>query len=170
MIDWRSNRLVDILAKQGASINAPPEHTVKLLKSAVALVKARAAKLGEATFHSNNCMLPVVDENGDTKLKPHRDSVPRPKVISDGKRNAKPCGVKPCKPRPIDDSAKAWTPEQPPSKRARVLQQNRRRKNDAEAQVHAALDRIALQSVATTTSDGESAFDRIRKRVKVSSL
>jgi len=64
MIDWRANRLVDLLAKLGANTNAPSADTQKLLKSASVLAKHMAAQLGEGTFVANNCRIQVESSDG----------------------------------------------------------------------------------------------------------
>ena len=55
MIDWRANRLVDLLAKRGAKKHAPAEAVQKMLSSTAVLSQHWAAQLGGATFAANNC-------------------------------------------------------------------------------------------------------------------
>ena len=54
MIDWRANRLVDVLAKFGASKFCPSEDVQTILKSATVLAKHMAAQLGEVTHVANH--------------------------------------------------------------------------------------------------------------------
>ncbi len=64
MVDWRANRLVDALAKNGAATIAHPEDTIKLIKSAEALVKHRLAQLAQATHRVNNHVVTTIDDDG----------------------------------------------------------------------------------------------------------
>jgi len=82
MIDWRANRLVDLLAKLGANANAPSADTQRLLKSASVLAKHMAAQLGEATYAANNCKVQVEASDGTFSEKICRDSMPKPQRVN----------------------------------------------------------------------------------------
>ena len=79
MIDWRANRLVDYLARQGAAERQLPDGAVKLLDSANAAVKASAKLLGKVTHAANNHQVTVVDDEGNSTVQTVRDAMPAPK-------------------------------------------------------------------------------------------
>ena len=72
--DWRSNRLVDGLAKLAASEGAAPRASVQLVSSAEALVRHRAAQLAVATYNANNHKSPIVKDDGTVVTRTLRDS------------------------------------------------------------------------------------------------
>jgi len=90
MIDWRANRLVDILAKNGAKKHAPREDVLALVKSMTCMTRHAAAQLGETTHIANNFPQEVTTAGGKTMIKLTRDSMPKPKRVH----------VPPPKPRP----------------------------------------------------------------------
>ena len=121
MIDWRANRLVDLLAKLGANANAPSADIQKLLKSASVLAKHMAAQLGEATFVANNCKVQVEASDGTFSDKICRDSMPKPKRVNiNPPPRPSPPPAKPLKPKPVAANVKAWMPDEAPNKRRRV--------------------------------------------------
>ena len=171
MIDWRANRLVDLLAKIGASANAPSNDTQKLLKSTAILVKHMAAQLGEATHHANNCTLMVAQEDGTVVEKVCRDSTPKPKRVNvNPSPLPTPLPAKPRKPKPVGGKVKAWSPEQAPDKRRRVTVQNRKRATERQIVDAAAMEWRAPAPMHDElhTSWKETAVGRISKRLKVS--
>ena len=72
--DWRANRLVDGLAKLAADDGATPVSHAKLVCSAEALVRHRAAQLAVATYNANNHKIEVVKEDGTVGSRTIRDS------------------------------------------------------------------------------------------------
>jgi hypothetical protein len=169
MVDWRANRLVDILAKLGANANAPSDDTQRFLKSATALVKHMAAQLGETTFYANNCLLDGVDENGAAVQKLSRDSMPKPKRVNiNPPPLPTPPPAKPAKPSAVRKNIRPWTPDEAPTKRMRVTIQNRKRAAEADAVTAAALDWRAPTPASSTllSSWRETAVERIGKKLK----
>ena len=79
--DWRSNRLVDGLAKLAANDGAAPQASVQLVQSAEALVRHKAAQLAVATFNANNHKWKTTRADGSLVTRTIRDSVdiPHPK-------------------------------------------------------------------------------------------
>ena len=146
MVDWRANRLVDLLAKLGAKANAPSDDTQRFLKSAAALVKHMAAQLGETTFFANNCLVEGVDEHGATVQKLCRDSMPKPKRVN---INPPPLPIpppaKPSKPKAVSKNIRPWMPDEAPTKRMRVTVQNRKRATEADAITAAAIEWLCRQ-------------------------
>ena len=63
-VDWRANRLVDILAKQAASTRAAPKSVAVLLKSAQRAVRYTAALLGNVTREANHHGIDEVQDGG----------------------------------------------------------------------------------------------------------
>ena len=72
-INWRANRLVDVLAKRGASSERANASLIKWLDSARALVQHKAVTLGQATFLANNCKVDGVLKR-DAVAKPPRNA------------------------------------------------------------------------------------------------
>ena len=83
MVDWRANRLVDILAKKGTAAHVPNDDVVALLKSATVLTRHLAAQLGETTFIANNFKSEVQLEDGSWMTKVLRDSMAKPRCGPD---------------------------------------------------------------------------------------
>ena len=65
IIDWRANRLVDALAKNGAATVAHDSATTDLIVSAEVLVKHRLAQLAQATHRANNHVVIVLSAEGE---------------------------------------------------------------------------------------------------------
>ena len=172
MVDWRANRLVDILAKMGSKQFAPTCDVQKLLSSVTALAKHWAAQLGQATHIANNFKQETEGTDGKMHMKVCRDSVSKPRCTNITPPIASPPPKKPQKPKAIRDNIKPWSPDAAPSKRARVMEQTRKRSAN-----NAALELAALQwrappaacsaaSAATSTNEGTSVFLRILERLR----
>jgi len=173
MVDWRANRLVDILAKRGAAEHGAPATAQKMLKSMACLTRHLAAQLGETTFMANNFRQEVVSPNGEVGYKMLRDSTPKPKFVANMSAEPRPA-TKPPKPKPIHPRVSAWVPCEPPSKRARVAVQKRRREAEAEAIHQAAIQwRAPPPTTSTDAPKGVCTagvvFQRILKRVRAAS-
>jgi hypothetical protein len=108
-----------------------------------------AAQLGETTFVVNNFKQEVVNPNGEVGYKMLRDSTPKPKFVANLSSEPRP-PTKPPKPKPIHPRVVAWVPCEPPSKRARVAVQKRRREAEAEAIHQAAIEWRAPQPPTST--------------------
>ena len=78
-IDWRSNRLVDALAKVAAKEMQASKDTLSLLASAEAAAGHAAALLGVVTHAANNHVRFELNDDGSTSRKVMRDSVDRPR-------------------------------------------------------------------------------------------
>ena len=77
-LDWRANRLVDVLAKHAAEVNAVPKSTSNFLGDAESLVKYRAAMLGCVTFAANNHEVVTQAADGSTRTTLQRDATQPP--------------------------------------------------------------------------------------------
>ena len=78
-IEWRSNRLVDHMAKLAAADGQTPEHVTKLVLAAEVLVRHCAAQLGVATWAANNHWISVVAPDGTVTKARRRDAQEAPK-------------------------------------------------------------------------------------------
>ena len=117
IIDWRANRLVDALAKNGAATAAHDSATTDLIVSAEALVKHRLAQLAQATHRANNHVVTVLSAEGEWTTQTLRDSVSRPPRVKRkplGRTAAKCAKAK----RRNINTIKPWTA--PRAKTARV--------------------------------------------------
>ena len=73
-VDWRSNRLVDVLAKQAAATREAPRGVSLLLKSAQAAVRHASALLGRVTVAANHHEASTTQEDGTVKIVVKRDA------------------------------------------------------------------------------------------------
>ena len=73
-LDWRSNRLVDGLAKLAAADGAARPGAAALLDSAEALVRHSAAKLGVATHNANHYSEQYETDGGTIRTRTRRDA------------------------------------------------------------------------------------------------
>ena len=78
-VDWRANRLVDALAKQGAESVRVAAETRNLVASAQAASLHAACLLGQVTFAANNHKAQQLDEKGNMVTVTLRDSDPKPR-------------------------------------------------------------------------------------------
>ena len=82
MVDWRANRLVDLLAKKGVAKISPSAATQQILKSITCLTRHLAAQLGQTTHMANHCIQDVTLPDGTVVQRPRRDSMDRHKCIN----------------------------------------------------------------------------------------
>ena len=80
-VDWRANRLVDIIAKSAAAESQAPTEVLRFLESARVLLLAKATTLAQATFLANNAQVVTTDEHGTSKTVTKRDTTDKPAVI-----------------------------------------------------------------------------------------
>ena len=79
-VQWRANRLVDVVAKRAAMTGKADPRILQLLDSARALVAYKASVLGNATCLANACPITAVDDNGALKVTLKRDAIDRPRT------------------------------------------------------------------------------------------
>ena len=77
-IDWRANRLVDVLARRAANRQRVPQATRDLLSLARETVEYYAARTGAATKAANTFTQTAFRDDGTTYLAKHRDAEPPP--------------------------------------------------------------------------------------------
>ena len=113
-LDWRANRLADILAKTGAERYKASDATEQFLTQATDLVRQRACHLAEATYTANNFQQNFTREDGTIGQHTIRDSVSKPKVNKwiKSARLANPASSKPksTKAKRTIDMIAAWRP------------------------------------------------------------
>ena len=63
-LDWRANRLVDVLAKSAAGFDRVSRATLSGVSSAASACEYSLAKLGVVTKACNNHLVPVVHSDG----------------------------------------------------------------------------------------------------------
>jgi len=85
LVDWRANRLVDLLAKAAAGRHRVPKSTMKLLADAAATVSYAAALLGVVTHAANNYAETSWRADGSAVVVRHRDAMPLP--FNDSRRH-----------------------------------------------------------------------------------
>ena len=117
VIDWRANRLVDVLAKTAASHLRAPSSVSALLHSADTAAAHAACLLGVVTHSANNYKTTQLAEGGSTVSVTLRDSSDRPKGgiggTASGSRATAPRQL-PAPKRPDASSTVApWTPPTP---------------------------------------------------------
>jgi hypothetical protein len=78
-VDWRANRLVDALAKQGAESVRASRETRNLVESGKAASLHAACNLGRVTFAANNHKVEKLDDKGQTVLVVTRDAEQAPR-------------------------------------------------------------------------------------------
>ena len=130
-----------------------------MVDSASTLLRHRAAQLGMITHLANNYPDLQVNEKGQQVTRYLRDSVERPKrpwnansvsplppptpTPPKAASNAKPASI---------EQVKAWVPDTAPSKRARIMQQNKRREQEMQGTIMMALSRQAT-AIASSPSN-----------------
>ena len=78
-IDWRANRLVDVLAKRAAAFHQLTANAANTFAHAASLSQWALAQLARVTHCANTHETVVVDEQGLSHTKVTRDSMDRPK-------------------------------------------------------------------------------------------
>jgi len=79
-VDWRANRLVDLLAKAAAEHLSSSRGVLNMLTSAEAAAAHAACCLGIVTHAANNHKVEALGEGGKVITKLLRDSVDKPKM------------------------------------------------------------------------------------------
>ena len=76
-VDWRANRLVDLLAKKAAAETRVSAHALRLVADAADAVRYWMAKLGAVTHAANHFKLVTCLPDGTTTTTVKRDSAPQ---------------------------------------------------------------------------------------------
>ena len=93
-VDWRSNRLVDVLAKQAAATREAPRAVYLLLESAQAAVRHASALLGRVTVAANHHEVSTTQGDGTEKVVVQRDAQ-QPDGATRARRSQKRAAPKP---------------------------------------------------------------------------
>jgi len=172
--DWRANRLVDALAKLGATAHRTSDDIEKLLVSTAKLATHFAAQLGQVTFIANNFEQSYVDDQGENKTRTIRGSTSKPRAPHLPAKPAANPIARPPKPKPtpptnITVGVAPWSEPPPPSKRARLSAAARARTTAATAATLTAIKRLASTAAPTDSQDDapnkkQRLLDRIRAK------
>jgi hypothetical protein len=123
MVDWRANRLVDLLAKQAAEARALPKNAVALLDSATVAVREAAKLLGRVTHAANNHSVTEIVNGKEVKtvkrdaMMPPKDKAKR-KAESEAVEVAEPPAKKSRK-KTAKPEVKPWSEQSVPKPRVR---------------------------------------------------
>ena len=74
-IEWRANRLVDVLAKSAASGARAEPRVLRMTEGAAEMVRFAGARLGLVTHAANHCPGTVTSSDGTTKRCMRRDAM-----------------------------------------------------------------------------------------------
>jgi hypothetical protein len=77
-IDWRANRLADILAKLAAQQISAPDGLINVLDLAFQAARHSGCKLGRVTHMANNHTVSETDDSGKTRTTTYRDAMSAP--------------------------------------------------------------------------------------------
>ena len=132
-VDWRANRLVDVLAKAAAEQHAAPTSTTNFLRDAEALVRFKAGMLGCVTHAANNCHVTAVGSDGITRTTVKRDATqPLVRARKTPSSARKKKLVRPSGPWQDLHTSTAASPHPQPTRRPKfTLKQNMRRSASA---------------------------------------
>ena len=161
-VDWRANRLADILAKQASGRFALPKDVELLLTSAAAAVRFAATSLGRVTHAANNHIVTFLDDKGEECHRRVRDATPAPRTYSKRAESRPPPAPKP----PKAATAQPWTEGPAPSaNRARL----RAEREASGERLQRRLDEIGGSCVVSgrlgsATSRMQAILDRVRGR------
>ena len=159
-VDWRSNRLVDLLAKQAAATREAPRAVSSLLKSAEAAVRHASALLGRVTVAANHHEVSTKQEDGTEKIVVKRDAQ-QPDDATRARRSRKRAAPKPAAaPKAVavpiarvaatDDFAALLEPPRPITTTAKATRGlRRRRRQDDRASTDLRVLEIGAAAVVT---------------------
>ena len=169
-LDWRANRLADILAKIGAERYKSNDATETFLTQATDLVRQRACHLAEATYTANNFQQEFTKDDGTIGHHTIRDSVSKPKVNKWIKkaRLAKSANPKttPTKAKRTIDMIAAWKPPPPPTKQARLAAATREANLKRARITNDILDDKAKHLTPTEPDSAQLRRQQLRQRLE----
>ena len=170
-IQWRANRLADVLAKAAAARDRLPEKIFKWIKDAQQLHQHQAAVLGLATHAATHFERRVVDPHGQTVTHLIRDSAGqrprRPRTWRRYQPQQASQAIAPSAMAPRDMAERPPAPLGPRAKRRRLTQvylQQRQISSARQVATHLAATSLA-PSAGPPASDRLAALrERIRAR------
>jgi hypothetical protein len=86
-VDWRANRLADVVARSAAIRGAPRQAVIRCVRDATDALRLEAAALGAVTRAANNHSVNVVTADGTTVTTTRRDSF-TPQAASNRQRRS----------------------------------------------------------------------------------
>ena len=171
-IDWRANRLVDVLMKRAAAFHQLTADAANTLAHAASLSQWALAQLARVTHSANNHETVSVDEHGVSSTKVTRDSMERPKFAKSTVTRKRAATMLERKPRDIS-MVRPWQPPPTLDERARTAKVRRcaamQRTKAASQQVASTMQRIGSNLKQTSTFE-ESDAKRARLLEKVRGL
>ena len=164
-VDWRANRLVDLLAKSAAS---PHRHEVKnrfKIEEAAAGIRFALCRLGSVTHAANNYKVLITHPDGEVSNTIKRDSAPENRRFSDSKNGEKRSNTVIETLRPTSSTSITevglLAQEKPPSKRQRL--NDRETANDIKFWEHWVAGRGTLR--AAEHGNAKARLLALRQRV-----
>jgi hypothetical protein len=181
-VDWRANRLVDVLAKQAAATREAPRAVSLLLKSAQAAVRHASALLGRVTVAANHHEVSTTQEDGTEKIVVKRDAQ-QPDAATRARRSRKRAAPKPADaPKAAaaptaaaaapagatDDVAALFKPPRPITATAKAARWLRRRRHqDDRAATDRRVQEIGAAAVVTPgLPTGAEKIAEVKRRVR----
>jgi endonuclease/exonuclease/phosphatase family metal-dependent hydrolase len=181
-VDWRANRLVDVLAKQAAATREAPRAVSLLLKSAQAAVRHASALLGRVTVAANHHEVSTTQEDGTEKIVVKRDAQ-QPDAATRARRSRKRAAPKPAAaPKAAaaptaaaaapagatDDVAALFKPPRPITATAKAARWLRRRRHqDDRAATDRRVQEIGAAAVVTPgLPTGAEKIAEVKRRVR----
>ena len=166
-VDWRANRLVDLLAKQAAATNAVSDEGIAFLCSAWHAATHANMLLGRVTYAANHCPVVSHDADGTPHTSYCRDATQAPRTY---KRKADTQLVRPAaKPKPsppVPRVVAAWTPPpNMPTKRGASALHAQRVAAYAEACTTSRVNTIG-EAAAPATTDATERMVELVKRLR----
>ena len=158
IVDWRANRLVDMLAKLAAEAAQASKHTILLLKSAEAAAAHAACLLGVVTHAANNYVEVTVQADGEVTKRTLRDSTDRPRKKRAVSAPPAPC-EKPAKSKVAATPAPPVAPWKPPSGNTLV-------KREEAATLARRVDEIGSSLTRSASLSGKARLDLLAARVR----
>ena len=158
MIDWRANRLVDMLAKIAAGHLQASEHTTQLLTSIDAAVSYSACLLGVVTHAANNLHTTVTLDGGKEVNKVLRDSADKPRLKRSVSAPPAQAGKGACANKTV--VVRTVAPWKPPSAAASA-------RREAALQTQRRVEEIGSSCTRTASEAGSLRLARLAERVKV---
>jgi len=169
VVDWRSNRLVDCLARSAAARHRLPELQRRLLATAKEALEYSAALIGATAHASSNFPVTTFTDDGSAVTSLRRDAVPPP-----------PCKGKwgPRKKKPATPSTPVVAPPAPPPQSFLEPRSRDQRRADAAKETTAREDEQqarfirtwSLEMAAATRrpqpTDAATRLEALRERVR----
>jgi hypothetical protein len=169
-IDWRANRLADVLAKQAARTMQAPKAIIRLLESGRSAVRHAAALLGVVTHTANHHRVAVQRPDGTWSSRTIRDAQQPSRKPGRRRRLPQP----PAPPAPVRVYSAAdlsdllcWDRPRPVKRpRSALAKANARSRAEDAAHTRRRIDDIGAGLVAEAYSPAHKRLEEVRRRVR----